>query len=47
MSENGKASYDDVSIYDLTPERERELLEKQVECVFMWGNSSGHPIGGR
>ena len=45
MSENDKASYDDVSIYDLTPERERELLEKQVECVFMWGNSSGHPIG--
>ena len=40
-----KASYDDVSIYDLTPERERELLEKQIECVFMWGNQDGHPIG--
>ena len=44
MSED-KASYDDVSIYDLTPERERELLEKQLECVFMWGNKDGHPIG--
>jgi general stress protein 26 len=44
MSEE-KASYDDVSIYDLTPEREQELLEKQLECVFMWGNKDGHPIG--
>ncbi len=45
MSDTGKASYDDVSIYDLTPQRERELLQKQVECVFMWGNQHGHPIG--
>jgi hypothetical protein len=45
QSGQDKASYDDVSIYDLTPERERELLEKQVECVFMWGNKQGHPIG--
>jgi hypothetical protein len=45
QGEQDKASYDDVSIYDLTPERERELLEKQVECVFMWGNKQGHPIG--
>ncbi len=40
-----KASYDDVSIYDLTPEREKELLEKQVEATFMWSNKDGHPIG--
>ena len=45
MSDEQKASYDDVSIYDLTPERERELLEKQIECVFMWANKDGHPIG--
>ena len=45
MPDTEKASYDDVSIYELTPERERELLEKQIECVFMWGNSAGHPIG--
>ena len=45
MSEEEKASYDDVSIYHLTPERERELLEKQIECVFMWANKAGHPIG--
>ena len=40
-----KASYDDVSIYDLTPGREKELLTKQVECVFMGGNQQGYPIG--
>lgn len=44
-SDSDKASYDDVSIYELTPEREKELLTKQVECVFMWGNKQGHPIG--
>jgi general stress protein 26 len=42
---DAKASYDDVSIYALSPEREQELLEKQIECVFMWGNQKGHPIG--
>tara|TARA_R110002072_G_scaffold22079_2_gene77535 strand:- start:120 stop:626 length:507 start_codon:yes stop_codon:yes gene_type:complete len=45
MSDTDKASYDDVSIYELTPERERELLEKQIEAVFMWANKAGHPIG--
>lgn len=45
MMDDQKASYDDVSIYALTPERERELLEKQIECVFMWANKEGHPIG--
>jgi nitroimidazol reductase NimA-like FMN-containing flavoprotein (pyridoxamine 5'-phosphate oxidase superfamily) len=45
MSHEQRASYDDVSIYDLSPEREQELLEKQVECVFMWSNRDGHPIG--
>lgn len=45
MTHQEKASYDDVSIYSLSPERERELLEKQVEAVFMWTNRDGHPIG--
>lgn len=45
MSDTDKASYDDVSIYELTPERERELLEKQIEAVFMWSNKAGRPIG--
>ena len=33
MSGDDKASYDDVSIYELTPEREKELLEKQIEAA--------------
>ena len=45
MSGSDKASYDDVTIYELTPEREKELLEKQIEATFMWGNKDGHPIG--
>ncbi len=45
MSDDEKASYDDVSIYHLSPERERELLEKQVEAVFMWSTKDGHPMG--
>jgi hypothetical protein len=45
MTQQDKASYDDVSIYSLSPERERELLEKQIEAVFMWANRDGHPIG--
>jgi general stress protein 26 len=45
MSEITSASYDDVTVYELTPEREQELLEKQVECVFMWGTKDGSPMG--
>jgi general stress protein 26 len=45
MNEITKQSYDDVTVYELTPERERELLEKQVECVFMWGTKDGSPMG--
>ena len=37
--------YEDVSIYRLTPERERELLEKQIECNFIWTNKDGHGLG--
>ncbi|MBI1180828.1 MAG: hypothetical protein GC201_09740 [Alphaproteobacteria bacterium] len=41
MSEN----YDDVTQYGLEPERERELLDTQHECTFIWSNKQGHPIG--
>lgn len=37
--------YEDVSVYTLTPERERELIEKQIECSFIWTNKAGHGIG--
>ena len=37
--------YEDVSIYRLSPEREQELLQKQIECNFVWTNREGHGIG--
>ena len=37
--------YEDVTLYELTPEREQELLDKQVECNFIWTNKDGHGIG--
>ncbi len=37
--------YEDVTLYKLTPEREQELLQKQVECNFIWTNKEGHGMG--
>jgi general stress protein 26 len=37
--------YEDVTLYKLTPEREQELLDKQVECNFIWVNKEGHGLG--
>ena len=37
--------YDDVTIYELSDEREQELLSKQIECSFIWSNKSGHGTG--
>ncbi len=45
MSEQTLQGYEDVTLYELTPEREQELLEKQVECNFIWTNREGHGIG--
>jgi len=39
------ANYDDVKQYRLDPEREQELLMTAGECVFIWANKEGHPIG--
>lgn len=38
-------NYDDVKQYRLDPEREKELVNTAGECVFIWANRSGHPIG--
>ncbi len=38
-------NYDDVKMYRLDPEREKELLHAAGECTFIWSNKSGHPIG--
>jgi general stress protein 26 len=37
--------YEDVTLYELTDEREQELLNKQIECNFIWTNKDGHGLG--
>jgi hypothetical protein len=44
MSE-GATNYDDVKQYRLDSEREQELVRTAGECVFVWANKAGHPIG--
>jgi general stress protein 26 len=38
-------SYEDVSMFTLSGEREATLLDKQTECTFMWTTSTGDPVG--
>jgi hypothetical protein len=38
-------SYDDVSMFTLSGDREQTLLDKQTECTFMWTTSTGDPVG--
>ena len=38
-------SYEDVSVFTLSNERERALLDAQTECCFMWSTKSGDPVG--
>lgn len=38
-------SYEDVSIFSLSGQREAELLAVQTECTFMWTTASGDPVG--
>jgi hypothetical protein len=35
----------DITGFALDEARERELFEKQNECVFMWTTSAGEPVG--
>jgi hypothetical protein len=44
MSTQSK-NYDDVKQYRLDPAREKELVAMAGECVFVWANREGHPIG--
>lgn len=48
-TESGRAgyvnSYEDVSVFTLSSEREAQLLTVQTECTFMWTTSSGDPVG--
>ena len=45
MSDTQMQGYEDVTLYQLSPEREQELLEKQIECNFIWTNKDGHGLG--
>ena len=38
-------SYEDVSMFVLSAEREQTLLDKQTECVFMWTTRKAEPVG--
>jgi nitroimidazol reductase NimA-like FMN-containing flavoprotein (pyridoxamine 5'-phosphate oxidase superfamily) len=38
-------SYEDVSMFVLSGEREQTLLDKQTECTFMWTTKDGDPVG--
>jgi general stress protein 26 len=44
MASDGEFSAD-ISQIPIDPDRERELFEKQNECVFMWATSAGEPVG--
>jgi len=37
--------FEDLSGYGLSPEQEATLLDRQVECVFMWTAADGGPVG--
>ena len=45
MSETTMQGYEDVTLYELSDEREQELLHKQIECNFIWTNKDGHGLG--
>jgi general stress protein 26 len=38
-------SYEDVSTFTLSGDREQTLLDRQTECTFMWSTESGNPVG--
>ena len=38
-------SFEDLKNCALTPEREKELLDAQRECVFSWTNKKGEAVG--
>lgn len=44
-STNTADSYDDVSMFTLSDDREQTLLDKQTECTFMWSTREGDPVG--
>ena len=45
MSDHAEEDYEDVTMYDLDPEVEEELLAAHNECTFIWVNREGWPVG--
>ncbi len=45
MADAEMQGYEDVTLYQLSDEREQELLRKQIECNFIWTNKAGHGLG--
>jgi|TARA_B110000503_G_scaffold22889_2_gene35643 general stress protein 26 len=45
MSTTDVESYDDVTMYGLTAQKQEELLLKQNELTFIWTNKEGHGMG--
>jgi hypothetical protein len=43
--EKQSVNYDDVKQYRLDPEREQKLVRSAGECICIWANRSGHPLG--
>lgn len=39
------ADYEDVSVFVLSDDSERTLVDTQTECTFMWTTASGDPVG--
>jgi general stress protein 26 len=38
-------NYEDVTVYDLDPDQEQQLLLAHNECTFVWSNKEGWPVG--
>lgn len=38
-------NYEDIAAFTIDDDREKELLARQTECVFMWTNKAGEPVG--
>lgn len=38
-------THEDVTMYTLESDAEQRLLTEQQECVFMWSNKEGWPVG--
>jgi hypothetical protein len=38
-------NYEDVTVYGLDEDDEKELLTRHNECTFVWSNKEGWPVG--